>query len=197
MSALHHLCATGLFCLLGSSSAHAQATTPANPTSYLALTSATTARTAGTLIANNATANQVVVPSFNVSAYFKSLMSPGLRLAVSDATSTGWGGTIVDIDWWAYPPTFTNGDRGAWALATGSIYGSGVTGQTNHLGTFQCTMSVVNGDGVYGECAPNVGQVRIPANLASIYWTARIDPGSSTGVTGAGAYMYLTVEGLE
>ena len=186
-----------VFLLAGSLRAHAQATTPANPQSFLALTGATTARTGGTLIANSATAGSVVVPSFSVSAYYRSAMISGIRLAVNDSTSTGWGGTVVDVDLWGFAPTFNNGDRGAFAVATGAVAGSGASGQTNHLGSFQCMMSGVNGDGVYSECAPVVGNVRIPANLGTIFWTARVDAASSTGVTGAGNFMYLSVEGLE
>lgn len=197
MRTLRTALAASLALMAGVLGAHGQATIPANGKSVLALTSATTARAAGTLIANNATAGLVVVPSFPISAQFQSIMSSGIRLAVSDSTSTGWGGTVVDVDWWGVAPVFANGDRGAWSLTSGSVSGSGLTGQTNHLASFTCTLSVVNGDGVYGECAPNVGNVRIPANLSSVYWTARVDPNSSTGVTGASAYMYLTVEGLE
>ena len=198
MRTLDTVAAAALATLVGVVVANGQATIPANPSSYLALTSATTARAGGTLIANSATAGSVVVPSFPISAQFRSAMSSGIRLAVNDPTSTGWGGTIVDIDWWGpTAPVFANGDRGAWSLTSGSVSGTGTAGQTNHLASFTCTLSVVNGDGVYGECAPNVGNVRIPANLSSVYWTARIDPASSTGVTGASAYMYLSVEGLQ
>ncbi len=174
--------------LLSVSAAFAQATTPANPTSTLQLTSATTAYSAGQLIASSATAGSVVVPSFSISAQYRSAMIAGLRLAVADSTSTAWPAANVQIDLWSAAPTFNNGDRAAWSVATGS---------GGHLGAFSCTFSAFSGDGFYAECSPNVGNVRIPANIGTVYWTAQIAAGSSSGVTGASKVMTLTAEVLE
>ena len=175
------------FTLAGVLGAFGQATTPANPTSTMTLTAVSTARGANTLVANSATAGSVVVSSFPISAQYRSAMQPGLRLSVNDPTSTGWGGVSVQVDEWSAAPTFTNGDRGAFAVATGSA---------SHLGSFTCTFAAVAGDGAYAECSPLVGNVRIPAGIGTVYWT--VEATSATGVTSASATtMTLTAEVLE
>ena len=156
----------------------------ATPTSTLTLTSATTAYSSGQLIANNATAGSVVVPS--VTLPLSNLFSPRVRLSINDSTSTAWGGVGVQIDLWSTAPTFTNGDRGTFAVATGSA---------SHLATYSCTLSAVNGDGVYSECGPSVGSAPLMAlSSTAVYWTAQTT--SATGVTGASKVMTLTMETL-
>jgi hypothetical protein len=156
-----------------------------NPTSTLTLTSATTAYTAGQLIANNATAGSVVVPSFAIATSAGSAAIGRLRLSANDATSTAWGAQTVQVDLWSTAPTFTNGDRGAWLAATGSAA---------HLASFSCSMSAVQGDGVFGECSPSVGSFALPklASGTSIFWTLKASTGS--GVTGASKVFTLTAE---
>jgi hypothetical protein len=158
-----------------------------NPTSTLTLTSATTAYTAGQLIANNATAGSVVVPSFAIANSAGGALIPRLRLSTNDSTSTAWGAQTVQIDLWLAAPTFTNGDRAAWSIATG-------TG--NHLGAFTCLMSAEYGDGAYAECSPAVGNGVMPklASGTAVYWTAKATTGS--GLTGASKVFTLTAEEL-
>jgi hypothetical protein len=170
--------------------ARAQSITPfsGNPTSTLTLTSATTAYTAGQLIANNSTAGSVVVPSFAYSNIIGSAaIIPRLRLSTNDTTSTAWGGQTIQVDLWSAAPTFSNGDRGTWSPATGAA---------SHLGSFSCTMSAEYGDGAYAECAPAVGNFALPKlpGAALVYWT--LDAISGSGATGASKVFTLTAEVL-
>jgi hypothetical protein len=159
----------------------------ANPSSTLTLTSTTTAYTAGQLIANNATAGSITVPSFAIANSGGGVSISRLRLSTNDSTSTAWGGQTIQVDLWSAAPTFTNGDRGTWSPATG-------TG--SHLATFSCTMSTEYGDGAYASCAPAVGsQVLIQlASGTAIYWTLQAVSGS--GVTGASKVFTLVAEDL-
>ena len=158
-----------------------------NPTSTLTLTSTTTAYSAGQLIANNATAGSVTVPSFAIANSAGGAIIPRLRLSTNDATSTAWGAQTIQVDLWLAAPTFSNGDRGTWSIATGSA---------NHLGSFACTMSSEYGDGAYAECSPAVGNGVMPklASGTSVYWTLNAKTGS--GVTGASKAFTLTAEEL-
>ena len=156
-----------------------------NPTSTLTLTSATTAYTAGNLIASSATAGSVAVPSFSIPNTAGGFYAPRLRLSTNDATSTAWGGVIVQIDLWSAAPTFTNGDRAAFAVATGTA---------SHLAAYSCALSPEYGDGAYAECAPQVGttpSIRLGSGT-SVYWSAMAVTGS--GVTEASGALTLTAE---
>lgn len=160
------------------------------PSSTLQLTSATTAYSSGQLIGSSATAGSVVVPSFSLlpAAPFNTTgFILRLRLSINDSTSTAWGAVGIQIDLWSNAPTFSNGDRATWSVATGAA---------SHLGAYSCTMSAEGGDGVYGECAPTVGQAPAYALGAStIYWTAQTT--SASGVTGASKVMTLKAEVLQ
>ena len=156
-----------------------------NPTSTLTLTSATTAYTAGQLIASSATAGSVVVPSFAIANSAGAGAILRLRLTTNDATSTAWGGQTVQIDLWSAAPTFTNGDRAAFLPATGTA---------GHLASHSCIVSAEYGDGAYREGSPNVGSFALPklASGTTIYWSAIATTGS--GVTGASKVWTLTAE---
>ena len=131
-----------------------------NPTSTLTLPITQTAYSAGSLIANSATAGSIVVPSFALP--WGSALIPRLRLYTND--TTGWANVSIQVDLWSSAPTFVNGDRGAWSIATGTAA---------HLGAYSCTMSAEYGDGAYAECSPAVGTVSVPklASGTSVYWT--------------------------
>lgn len=82
----------------------------------------TTAYSIGDLVANNTSAGSVVVPSF-------SLVSPQDAVAemieIDHSTlysnlTTGAAAAQFHIDLWSVAPTFTNGDNGAYAPATGA-----------------------------------------------------------------------------
>lgn len=156
-----------------------------NPTSTLTLPAATTAYTAGQLIATSATAGSVVNPSFAIANSAGGAIISRLRLSTNDATSTAWGGQTIQVDLWSTTPTWTNGDRAAWSPAT----------QTGaHLGSFTGLMSAEYGDGAFTECLPVVGNaltVKLAAGT-SIFWSLQAVTGS--GVTGASKVWTLTPE---
>lgn len=157
-----------------------------NPTSTLTLTSSTTAYTAGQLIANNATAGSVVVPSFAIVNSAGGAIISRLRLSSNDTTSTAWAGFTIQIDLWIAAPTFTNGDRGTWLPATGAA---------SHLATFSCAFPTpVWGDGLGTECAPSTGNAATLklGSGTSVFWTAKAIGGS--GVTGASKTLTITAE---
>jgi hypothetical protein len=146
------------------------------PSSTLTLTSATTAYTAGQLIANSATAGSVVVPSFSIANSGGYAAVGRFEISTNDATSTAWGGQTISLDLWDAAPTFTNGDRAAFLPATGVGH---------HIALFTCVMNPEYGDGAYASCYPNVGSFVIlhPSSGTAIYWSLTAQTGS--GVTGA------------
>lgn len=156
-----------------------------NPTSTLTMTSATTAYTAGQLIATSATAGSVVNPSVAIATSAGGAILSRVRLDTNDSTSTAWGGQTVRVDFWTTTPTWTNGDRAAWSPAT----------QTGaHLAAYTCTMSAEYGDGAFSECAPTVGNyttVKL-ASGTSLFWS--LDAITGSGVTGASKVWTLTAE---
>lgn len=135
----------------------------------------------------SATAGSVVVPSFAIANIAGGAGIPRLRLSTNDSTSTAWPSVGLQVDLWSAAPTFNNGDRGAFSVATGTA---------NHLGAYSCTMSAEYADGAYAECAPVVGTLPIPklASGTSIYWTLQAT--SASGVTGASKTFALTAEVL-
>jgi hypothetical protein len=158
----------------------------ANPQGALTLPSATTAYSAGSLIANSATAASVVDPSFSIPSAAGAASIPRVRLSTNDATSTAWGSATIQVDLWTAAPTWTNGDRAAWSPATGTA---------SHLATYVCYMSAEFGDGAYAECAPTPGGIAPLLRLASgqtIYWS--LEAVSGSGVTGASKAFTLTAE---
>ena len=155
-----------------------------NPTSTLTLTSATTAYAIGNLIASSPTAGSVVVPSFTIATSGGAAVINKLLLTSNDSTSTAWGSAQIQIDLWTTAPTFTNGDRAAFVVATGTA---------GHRAAFTCTMSPEYGDGVYAECTPNYGSEAVKlASGTTVYWT--LQALTISGVTGASKALTLTVE---
>ena len=140
-----------------------------NPTSTLTSGTATSL-VAGQLIASSTTAGSIVVPSFPLVYSSGAAIAPKGILTTS-ATS-GWSGATVQVDWWSAAPTFTNGDGGTYAVATGAA---------SYLGSLTCTFGGTVGsatlgqaaDGAYAECTPNVGTVMMPKLVSGnlIYWT--------------------------
>jgi hypothetical protein len=156
-----------------------------NPTTTLTLPSATTAYTAGNLIANSGTAGSVVVPSFAIGNSAGGAIIPRLRLSSNDATSTAWGSATIQVDLWSAAPTFTNGDRAAWLTATGS---------GGHINSYTCSMSAVQGDGVFGECnAISPPLIKLAAGT-SVFVT--LQAVTASGVTGASKVFTVIAEVL-
>jgi hypothetical protein len=135
-----------------------------NPTSVLTRPANTTAYAVDDLVANNVTAGSVTVPSFTATP--TALGSGHLRRArlITNKTS-GMDASQFLIEFWQAAPTVTNGDNGAYAIATGAA---------NWLGQIPVTLTQV-ADGAYGAGAPMIGNA-IDFRLASstlIYWTLR------------------------
>lgn len=141
----------------------------ANPCSTLTRPADTSAYAQNDLIANNTTAGSVVVPSLTaMSTSGGSALLRRVRLYTS-ATS-GMGSATFKIEFWTAPPTFTNGDNGAYAVATGAA---------NWLGSASIATMTQVADGAYGVGMPDVGS-DIDFKLATggtIYWTLQVTAG--------------------
>jgi hypothetical protein len=117
-------------------------------------------------VASTTTAGSVVVPSVAAAggaAGSGSLLSFILRTA---ATS-GMGGVSFAIEFWSAAPTFTNGDNGAYAVATGAAH---------WLGSATVATMVQVADGAYGVAVPDT-VAAIDFALAAgtaIYWTLQV-----------------------
>lgn len=115
-----------------------------NPTSTLTRPTNTTNYAQGQLIASNVTAGSIVVPSFAI------VNSAGgaeiQRIRLRTTATSNWGTTFT-VNLWTTAPTYTNGDGGTYAVATGSAA---------HLCTLNITLTQY-GDGAAGEAQPNVG----------------------------------------
>lgn len=139
--------------------------TTANPTSTLTRPADTTAYALNDLIASSTTAGSVVVPSFTATRVAAgSGTIPRVRL-YSNVT-TGWDAATVTIRLWSAAPTYTNGDNGAYAVATGAA---------GYLASFPVTLNQV-ADGAYGVAAPAVGNA-LSFKLTSgtsIFWDLQL-----------------------
>jgi hypothetical protein len=164
----------------------------------IALPSGTSARSAGTLIANSTTAASVVNPYFTIPGGYSGAAIGRFRVSINDTTPTSWGSQTIQIDTWSASPTWANGDAGAWLPATGAA---------SHLGTYTCVMygttAAVWGDGIAGECSINQGTYAFSSvqqtngaapSLSRIYVSAQAVSGS--GVTGANKTLTITPEFL-
>ncbi len=138
-----------------STTASGTLTRPANATAY----------TAGALVASSTTAGSVVVPVVTVariaagSGLIRSALLKSNHLSGLDAIN-------FTVDLWSAAPTFTNGDGGAYAVATNGDKWLG-----SMSGTFRQFA-----DQAVAMCAADGGFPEIAFKLASgtdIYWTLR------------------------
>ena len=158
--------------------------------STLIRASGTTAYSQNDLIASSATAGSLVVPQFGLAA------GAGLSFEFFEITrgilytnlTTGFTTFQGHIDLWGgAPPTFTNGDNGAYAVATGAA---------NYLGCLTTEISSaykVAGDGTFLDAKPGVAfvngasaeQICFPLNDAlPVFWSLReIDATGFTPIT--------------
>lgn len=141
-------------------------TRPANTTNYAQ----------NNLIASSTTAGSVVVPSFSVANSGAAI--PRVRLTTNK--TSGWDGVIIRVRLWQSAPTYTNGDGGAYAVATNAF---------GLLGVFDVTLNQF-GDGASGIAAPNNGTaawIKVPGT--SVFWdlqytgTAALTPASGQTLT--------------
>lgn len=137
-------------------------TRPANTTAY--------AGSSGTpqLIASSTTAGSVVVPSFTIGA------TGGVfpKLLISTNVTTGWGSVVIVVTLWTAAPTYSNGDGGTYAVATG--YASKRT-------SFSCTLTQYV-TGAQGTCTPTDN---VPEGFlgSTVYWDMQIQS-AATPISG-------------
>jgi hypothetical protein len=142
-------------------------TRPSNTTAY-AGTFATPQ-----LIASNTTNTSIAVSSFSI------LTSGGYagipRCNLTTNVTTGWGSVFVVVTIFTAAPTYTNGDGGTYAVATGS---SKVRAQ--YSGSF-----TQQGDGAFCNMVPIVGSIPVihPDSGALLYWDIQIQS-SATPISG-------------
>ena len=127
----------------------------ANPTSTLTRPNNTTAYSINDLIASNTTAGSIVVPTVTVTRF---AASGGKITGVCLTTPQTSGLDLVQIRirFWRTAPTYTNGDNGAYAVATGA---------SGYLGKAEVTLEQF-GDGATG-CAPIYERSDLRIKLAS------------------------------
>lgn len=127
----------------------------------------TTAYAQNDLIASSTTAGSIVVPQL----VLPRLGLNSLRaLALYSSLTTGGSAATFLIELWDAAPTFTNGDNGAYAVATGAA---------NWLWSF--TVGAFNqvGDGCYGMGAPSGSPAPIAIDLANnslslLFWSLKL-----------------------
>lgn len=122
-------------------------TRPANTTNYAQ----------NNLIASSVTAGSVVVSSFSL------LNSGGVipRVRLFTNKTSGWDGVVIRVRLWQSAPTYTNGDGGAYAVATNAF---------GLLGAYDVTLSQF-GDAATGIAAPNNGTaawIKVPGT--AVFW---------------------------
>ncbi|MGE5512369.1 MAG: hypothetical protein ACM31O_14070 [Bacteroidota bacterium] len=154
----------------------------ANPASTLTRPANTTPYTANDLIANNTTAGSITVPSFTAARVAAgSFLMRRFRLYTNK--TSGMAGIVLRVEFWSAAPTFTNGDNGAYAVATGAA---------NWLGAADVVLTQV-GDGAYGVGVPDIGG-DIGVKLASgqtVYWSMLVT--NSGGFTPASSQTFTLV----
>jgi hypothetical protein len=152
-----------------------------NPTSILTRPANTTPYAANQLIASSTTAGLVVVPWFAIATGAGGAILPRVRLSTN--AMTGWGGVTLSVCLWSAAPTYTNGDGGAYAVATGSA---------SWLANFLITLTQY-GDGASGA-GPLTGANELALKLASgasVFWDMRILGGATPS---SGQTFLLTAE---
>lgn len=143
-----------------------------NPTSTLTRPANTTAYAVGDVISSNTTAGSVVVPSFAIANSAGAAIIPRLRL--SSNVTTGWSAISLQVNLWTAAPTYTNGDNGAYAVATGAA---------GYLGSCQISLNQF-GDGAVGVGAISNGANIKLASGTSIFWDLQIVTGTPTPTSG-------------
>ena len=147
------------------------------PTSTLTRPSNTTGYT-GTvatpqLVASNVTAGSVVVPTFAIANSGGHAVIPLITLTTN--ATTGWNGVGLIITIWNAAPTYTNGDGGTYAVATGSA---------KKVSRYSCTL-IQDADGANCVAAPLVGSAPAiaPAASTTVPWDIQITS-SATPISG-------------
>lgn len=123
-------------------------------------------------IASSVTAGSVVVPSLSLP---RSVARTGQlrRVRLLSNVTTGWGAVVIQLRLWANAPTYSVGDNGAYAVATGAA---------QHLGALVVTLEQF-ADGAVGFTVPTTG-AEIISGSEQIYWDMKITTGTPTPISG-------------
>jgi hypothetical protein len=145
------------------------------PSSTLTRPANTTAYAQNELIASSTTAGSVVVPSFAIANAGGAAAIPEIILTTN--VTTGWGAVVAAVRFWSAAPTYTNGDGGAYGVATGAA---------GYLGSMSVTLSQF-GDGAAGVGTPAAGSalwIKL-ASGSAVYWDLQYtSSGSLTPISG-------------
>lgn len=156
-----------------------------NPAAVLTRPANTTNYAQNNLVASSTTAGSVSVPSVAIANAAGGALIPRLRLATNKAA--GWDTAVIRVRLWSAAPTYTNGDGGAYAVATGAA---------GFLAQFDVTLSQF-GDGAIGAGAPGVGTaaaIKLASGTA-IFWDLQYT-GSAALTPASGQTFTLTAEVL-
>lgn len=131
-----------------------------NPTGTTTRPANTTNYAQNQLIASSTTAGSVSVSSVAIANSAGGALIPRVRLATNKAS--GWDATVIRVRLWSTAPTYTNGDGGAYAVATGAA---------GFLGQYDVTLTQY-GDGAIGAGSPSVGNAAVIklASGTSVFW---------------------------
>jgi hypothetical protein len=157
----------------------------ANPTSVLTRPADTSAYAQNDLIASSTTAASVVVPSVQ-GARAANHQGTIIRVRLNTNITTGFSAATFTVRLWSAAPTYTNGDNGAYAVATGAA---------GWLASFSVTLEQ-QADGAYGAGVPTVGNgalFSLPIDQTVIYWDLQYT--AAAGVTPIASQTFtLTLE---
>jgi hypothetical protein len=139
------------------------------------------------LIASSTTAGSIVVPSLALpNSFFAWCMIRRLRLYTTKASGMSTFQALIEM-WADIAPTFTNGDNGAYAVATGAA---------NYIGAMTMAVMTQVGDGGYAEGIPNKGsEIGFAGSYPkNIYWSMK--EADATGFTPAALQPFTLVAEL-
>lgn len=154
-----------------------------NPTSVLTRPSDTNAYAQNDFLGSSVTAGSVVVPSFAIANSAGGASIPRVRLSTNKAS--GWDTVVLRVRLWTAAPTYTNGDNGAYAVATG---GAGL------IGVYDVTLSQF-GDAASGQGSVGVGTAAFLKLAAgtSVFWDIQYT-GSASLTPASGQTFTITPE---
>jgi hypothetical protein len=136
-----------------------------NPASTMTRPANNTAYASGQLVADNVTAGSIGAHSFAIATSGGGAVIPRLRLRTNAAS--GWSGVNFSINLWSTAPTYTNGDGGVYAPATGVA---------NWLATYLVSAMTQFGDGAVGAggvATANEMMIKLASGTA-IFWDLQI-----------------------
>lgn len=147
-------------------------------TSVLTRPNDTTAYAQNDLIASSTTAGSIVVPSFGIQSH-----TTIKRLRLYTNKTSGMGTFQGFVELWKTAPTLTNGDNGAYAIATGAA---------SWIGSSTLAVMTQVADGGYTTGVPTTGsEFGIIHGGSTIYWTLK--EADATGFTPAANQTFTLV----